>query len=121
MESTNALSGKELKIEVSGSGNVKIGQANYQRIESQVAGSGNLEIGGSADDGEFHVSGSGDINGKEVKCKRVTCSVSGSGNLSCFASDTLNAKVSGSGDIQYAGSPKSVNEKASGSGSINSF
>jgi len=34
---------------------------------------------------------------------------------------TLNAKVSGSGDIQYKGNPKKVVSKVSGSGDVTGY
>ena len=41
----------------------------------------------------------------------VVATVSGSGDISCYASKQLDAKASGSGDIEYKGSPSIVNKQ----------
>ncbi|MDG1774786.1 MAG: DUF2807 domain-containing protein, partial [Flavobacteriaceae bacterium] len=47
--------------------------------------------------------------------------VSGSADVTLTVKGTLNAKVSGSGDIQYKGNPKKVASKVSGSGDVTGY
>ena len=120
LKALNTLTGKALTLDVHGSGDVKIPEATYETLHCEVSGSGSIEISGTATEANFHVSGSGDLKGDDMKCKKVTCSVSGSGNLGCYASESLEAKVTGSGDVHYKGHPTNVVQKSSGSGSISS-
>lgn len=41
----------------------------------------------------------------------VTATVSGSGDIECYASKQLNARVNGSGEIEYKGNPSVVNKE----------
>jgi hypothetical protein len=49
----------------------------------------------------------------------VKVRISGSGNASVWANESIEAKISGSGDIDYRGNPNKEITKISGSGSIN--
>ena len=44
--------------------------------------------------------------------------VSGSGNARVYASGSLNATISGSGNVGYSGNPANVEKDISGSGEI---
>jgi len=45
-------------------------------------------------------------------------SISGSGDARVNATDTLEARVAGSGDVSYSGHPHDVSRRVSGSGSV---
>ena len=67
---------------------------------------------------DLRISGSGDVKAANLKTQKAICNVSGSGNISCNVKETLEAYVSGSGDIRYSGSPASVKTRVTGSGDI---
>ena len=52
-----------------------------------------------------------DLTGDEAE-------VNGSGDVEVYASKSLYARVSGSGDIDYKGNPANVDKKTSGSGDV---
>ena len=52
-----------------------------------------------------------DISADKLTATNVVATVSGSGDISCYASKQLDAKASGSGDIEYKGSPSIVNKQ----------
>ena len=112
------LTAKTLKVGISGSGDVRSEGVATGELSAKVAGSGNLVLAGTADKSSYTVSGSGDIDAKNVKSKAVEAHSSGSGNIGCQADESLDASVSGSGDIRYSGNATNVKSKASGSGSI---
>jgi hypothetical protein len=112
------LSGDKLDLHISGSGDFDLGQLKYSDVKVGISGSGNVNVGGSTEKAELTISGSGDLKATDLKAQSVYCRVSGSGNVSCFAAKDLDALVSGSGDIRYAGSPASVKKRVSGSGSV---
>ena len=114
----NGLSGTKLNIDISGSGDFNLTDLKYANLNLGISGSGNVKVGGSADAVEMKISGSGDVKADNLKAQTAICNVSGSGNISCNVKEKLEAYVSGSGDIQYSGSPASVKTRVTGSGDI---
>lgn len=112
------LKGEKLDIALSGSGDFDLAQIQYGDVKVGISGSGNVDVGGSAEKVELTISGSGDLKAKDLKAQSVRCRISGSGNVACFATQELDALVSGSGDVRYAGSPASVKKRVSGSGKV---
>lgn len=108
---------REIEISVSGSGDVK-GGIDAPRVQASIGGSGNISLEGRTKDFEGRVSGSGDMNCSGLQSENATVSVSGSGNLHVFASVSLKARASGSGDVYYRGNPGSPEIHTSGSGSV---
>lgn len=106
-----------LKIKVSGSGDV-LGKLNVKGLEVGVTGSGDVKLNGRADVANVNVSGSGDYTAPEVATLSTTVRVSGSGDAKVYATQKIDASVSGSGDIIYGGSPKQVTTATHGSGDI---
>lgn len=125
------IKGADLKLNISGSGDIEAENLQYTGISCTVKGSGdidlknvkatdvNVAVHGSGDVGikgstrqaTFTVKGSGDISADKLTAANVVATVSGSGDIDCYASKQLDAKVSGSGDIEYKGSPSIVNKE----------
>lgn len=107
----------EIEIAVSGSGNIE-GGVDAPKISASIGGSGNINLKGRTKDFEAKVSGSGDLDCSGLQSENTTVSVSGSGNAHVFASVSLKARASGSGDVHYRGNPASPEIHTSGSGSV---
>jgi hypothetical protein len=114
-----AIKTGDLKIKISGSGNVKIENLSVKNLELGISGSGDIVMAGTdvAESASYSISGSGDIDNQGLQCKKVDIHVSGSGDVKVWAVDELNAKVSGSGDVYYKGRPI-IDSKTSGSGDL---
>lgn len=108
---------QQIKIDISGSGDVKTG-VDAPQVDVSVSGSGNVSLNGRTKDFTCQVSGSGDINCGSLESENTTVTVSGSGNAHVFASVHLSATARGSGDIFYRGSPSNPEIHTSGSGSV---
>jgi hypothetical protein len=52
-----------------------------------------------------------------IESDDVTVEISGSGSTNVFAKKTLNARISGSGDVYYKGTPE-ITKSIRGSGSL---
>jgi len=87
-------------------------------VSMNVSGSGDLKPSGKCKNLNVSISGSGDFSGLNLKSEIAIIKIAGSGDASVYASEELDASVSGSGDIRYAGNPKKLNKKVSGSGEI---
>jgi hypothetical protein len=114
------LSGPRFESTIAGSGDLQIEHAKLGSFALSIAGSGDVAISGSADEARFGVAGSGDINARDFVAKKVSVSISGSGDAHVNATEAIEAKVAGSGDVTYSGHPKDVSRRVSGSGSIES-
>ena len=112
------LSGPKFESTIAGSGDLQIESAQLGSFALSIAGSGDVTVAGSADEARIGIAGSGDVDARRLVAKRVSVSVSGSGDAHVNASDSIDAKVAGSGDVSYAGHPHDVSRRVSGSGSI---
>ncbi len=107
----------DLKIQLSGSGNIVADNLICHSINTGVSGSGDIKLSGKASEINSHISGSGKIDAMDMPADTVICSVSGSGNFSVHAEKYLKISVSGSGDVKYKGNPE-IDKSISGSGKV---
>lgn len=113
----NSIKAESLKVRVSGSGNIT-GAVQCRDLEAGVSGSGDMKLTGRAQTSSVRVSGSGGYTARDLVTNKTSVRVSGSGSASINVNESLDASVSGSGDINYTGAVKNVNSSRSGSGSI---
>jgi hypothetical protein len=93
------LSTNTMDVDISGSGDVYIDDNNFSRFDCRV-------------------NGSGSIDARNANCDEVYADISGSGDIDVTVNDVLDAKISGSGSVDYWGSPEVVNTDISGSGEV---
>lgn len=117
IQSKNTIKNDKFLAKLSGSGNFNLA-VDSNSLELNLSGSGNVQLKGTADNFTTKLSGSGDIDAANLKSKNVDVNVSGSGNSKVNCNESLTARVSGSGDIQYTGNPEKRDVKVSGSGNI---
>lgn len=106
-----------VKLAVNGSGDIDMAFA-ARSVDVQVQGSGDVTVAGSCTELRAAVVGSGDINARDLQAESVQASVSGSGDIVVHATKRLNAAISGSGDVVYAGDPMTVDQRIDGSGEV---
>lgn len=106
-----------VQLSVQGSGDLDLA-FTATSIAVSVQGSGDVKLAGSCTEVNAAVQGSGDINAKGLKTESARAASSGSGTITVFATKRLNAVVSGSGDVLYAGDPQTVDRQVSGSGEV---
>ena len=82
------------------------------------SGVGSIDVAGIADEVDLRNSGVGSINTQQLKALRAKASVSGVGSIKCYASESIEGRVSGVGSLEYAGHPRQQDNKRSGVGSI---
>lgn len=106
-----------LKISLSGSGNVLGDYIDCGALSTSVSGSANIKLAGSASEIDSHISGSGKVDALGMPAKKVKCSVSGSGHFFVDVEEQLQVRISGSGNVRYKGNPN-IDRSVSGSGKI---
>jgi len=116
---TNTISENHLEVDLTGSGDVIL-DIDTNNVSGSVTGSGDVTLKGKTTNLEASVTGSGDFNGNHLQAENTEVTVTGSGDAEVVSTETLKARVSGSGDIEYSGNPKKEDTKVAGSGSISS-
>jgi hypothetical protein len=105
-------------VDVSGANNVSIAEISTSDFDVSLSGAGHVYLEGKVDKLQAELSGAGNIEAKELKAKDVRVSVSGAASADVYATENLDASVSGVGSIDYFGDPKNTNTHVSGVGSI---
>lgn len=117
VKSKNTIVASNLKAKLSGSGDLTL-DVKATDFEASLSGSGDVVVTGNADSFTSKTSGSGDVDAVNLIAKKANVTISGSGDMKLNCSESLYARVSGSGDIEYKGNPESKDTKVSGSGEI---
>lgn len=107
-----------VSLTVDGSGNIDATSVTASSLTVGINGSGNINVnGGAATYEEAEINGSGNIDLLGVMAKTVKVETSGSGKTTVWATDNLDVKIAGSGDVFYKGNP-SIRFQTSGSGKV---
>ena len=113
----STIKANRFNAKVSGSGDINL-TIQADDIIASLSGSGDITLKGKTTNYECKLSGSGDISAYELNAINGNAAMSGSGNIKINCSNNLVARISGSGDIDYKGDPKTKDTKVSGSGRI---
>jgi hypothetical protein len=117
LTNTDTIKATDLKVLLAGSGDIVL-NIETNNVKGSLAGSGDLTLKGNTNNLEANVAGSGDFHGFNLQANNTEVSVAGSGDAKVVSNESLKARVSGSGDIEYKGNPKTEDSKVAGSGSI---
>ena len=111
------IHGEQFEASISGSGDINLA-LETNKAGVRVNGSGDVVLAGNTNSLEININGSGDFEGFGLNSEKTKIRISGSGDAEVIANAALDARVSGSGDIDYKGNPAKLDIKVSGSGSI---
>lgn len=108
-----------LDVTNSGSGDINITDIYCDEgADVTLTGSGDVILTGQAPWAVYLVTGSGSILADDFPVNTCSASNSGSGDIFCNVHQSLNAVLTGSGDIYYSGSPAVLHTINTGSGRI---
>lgn len=106
-------------IKVSGSGDIKLDFDSFADVDLAVSGSGNIMLkGNNVNNVTATISGSGNIDCINVVCDNAQARISGSGNIKVNAKKSIDASISGSGNVFYKENVDNISSKISGSGKV---
>lgn len=103
----------------SGASKVTLDEVKNERLRIESSGASMIDAAGETKSLEIESSGVSKVDVQDLRAARVKVSLSGAGHANVYASEEVNADVSGAATITYYGEPKVVNKSVSGSGSIN--
>lgn len=116
--SKNALKdNQQIECKLTGSGDIDA-MLDAPRVIANIGGAGIITLQGRTKNFKVSITGSGDLKAKSLLSENTEIKVTGSGSAHVFASVSLTANVTGSGDIYYSGNTPSPTIHKTGSGSV---
>ena len=103
---------------LTGSGSITADGLNEKDVKFNLPGSGDITATGTAQMVTIQLNGSGNIQCGDLQVKSADVTIKGSGNVTVNASESLVARIPGSGNINYRGNPSNVKQNVTGSGNI---
>lgn len=107
-----------LNLKVNGSGSISVAHYTGQSLSGNISGSGDITVsGGSVSAESLQISGSGTMDMLGINAVSASTQTSGSGKTTVNVSNSLDVRISGSGDVYYTGNPV-IYTSISGSGKV---
>ena len=113
----DTIHASQFTYEISGSANARL-KLNANEVRTYVNGSGNLLLEGKSNAYFSEINGSGDLGAQEFQTASADIHINGSGEQTIWVTGRLDARINGSGNIRYKGTPGTVNVKVAGSGKV---
>ena len=113
----DAMEADKVIVDVNGSGSFDVKDLDADETRIEISGSGDILLKGEGRKLDAEISGSGEIAAFDYVVAEAGVEVNGSGDLMLNVTESLTAKISGSGSVIYAGEP-TVDVDVSGSGSV---
>ena len=117
LESREAIRAKDLKIRLSGTGEISL-DLEAENVMTKISGTGEIELKGQAETHDIAISGVGELRGYDFAVRNTRVDISGAGKCSINVIDTLAVDISGAGSVQYRGEPAVTVEHLSVAGSL---
>lgn len=105
-------------LEVSGASSVVLGNLNNDSFEVDLSGASNVKVEGTTKNLVIDLSGASRVNAENLQAENVSVNASGASKADVFASNKLEADLSGASKVAYSGSPKDLIKKTSGASKI---
>jgi len=105
-------------ISTSGASDIVASNIKSQDFNINMSGASNLKVSGETYKLDVDLSGAGEVDAKDLHARIVSVDSSGAAQADVYASEELRADVSGAGNVNYYGDPKTVKEGTSGAGTI---
>lgn len=115
--SENTLKVKDFELSVSSGADANI-TVDADNITTSASSGADLRVSGKANTHYSSASSGSSISAYGLKSRDVTVKVSSGADINIYASESINARASSGGDIDYRGNPENVNKKTSSGGSV---
>ena len=108
---------QSMSLHVSGAGEINM-DVHTPEVGAQISGSGTVRLKGETKKFDLDLSGAGKARCYDLLAEDTRVDISGAGDAEVYASEKLEADVSGAGNVSYKGNAPAVNQKVSGAGSV---
>ncbi len=116
VQGMNPVKGNDLKLSINGSGNITL-NASVADLVSKINGSGDIFVSGKAGHHQVEINGSGNLKAYDLITDICKVNINGSGDAEINVNSNLDARLIGSGNITYKGTP-TIKSEITGSGSL---
>ena len=106
------------RIKAAGAGKFQISDLKNDKFAVESTGATALTASGETRSVEIRNSGAGKIDTENLHAQKAKVEISGAASVDVYASEQLDANVSGVGHVSYSGHPKTVNKNVSGLGVV---
>ena len=113
----NEVRGPSFTGTIAGSGDLQVAMMQARSARFSIAGTGGIEASGTADQAEVSIAGSGDAALDRLQARNARVSIAGSGQVHLRATDTVEGRIMGSGDLRVEGGARCSVTRA-GSGNV---
>lgn len=116
----NGLKTTDFNFKSSNAGSAKLTGIEATALTIELTGAGSMDISGTADSLALTNSSATVFNGKDLAVNSAVVTVSGAGETTVNAAKTLDATLTSSGNLLYAGTPE-ITQKVTGSGTLSAI
>jgi hypothetical protein len=106
------------ELDVLGTVDAKVQHLKASSFTLDLSGAGSVALDGSVDSFTAQMSGAASLQALDLHAVTAHVNMSGAGSAKVYATDTLDASLSGAGSIEYGGNPKNVHPSVSGVGTV---
>jgi len=114
---TKITSTEDMKLDISGAGDIKM-DVKAPSVKVNLSGAGSVSLKGDTKDVDMSLSGAGSAHCFDLLAENSKVRISGVGDAEVYASISIDAHVSGVGDVRYKGGATQVSQHVSGAGSV---
>jgi hypothetical protein len=114
---TKITNPEKMTLQVSGAGDINL-DVNAPAISVEVSGTGDVKLKGQTKTFDLDLTGAGKAHCYDLLSENTKVDISGAGDADVYASEKLDAQVSGVGNINYKGGATGVTQQVSGAGSV---
>lgn len=107
----------DIKISSTSGADIRI-NIDANTVETSSTSGSDINIYGTANNHISKATSGASINAYGLKSKNATVSVTSGADINIYASESINARATSGGDIDFKGQPKEVSKKSSSGGSI---
>jgi hypothetical protein len=114
------LETEDLTLAETGAGQIKIDEFTGHNLNANLSGAGRIEVAGKVASQSVVMSGFGSYDAENLQCQVAKVVVSGAGTTTLWVTESLDATISGVGNVRYYGSPQ-IHSQATGVGHLQSL
>jgi len=113
----DVLKVETIKISATSGADIRIA-LDADIVETSATSGSDIRISGTANNHTSRANSGASIEAYKLISKNATVNVSSGADINIYASESINAKASSGGDIDFKGNPREINKKSSSGGSV---
>lgn len=113
----DVLKVESIKISATSGADIRIA-LDADTVETSATSGSDIRISGTANNHTSRANSGASIEAYKLISKNATVNVSSGADINIYASESINAKASSGGDIDFKGNPREINKKSSSGGSV---